>query len=370
MARRNSKPFSSAMKTRPDDDQIEVTLLGRGIGESCVVHLGGGEWMIVDSFLDKGVPAARRYLDGIKVPPDSVKILVVTHFHRDHYRGIDALHRYYSQARLMITDALLTEDFLALYFDRGEPGPLGKLPETVIRATDRMLPKALVDTVERAKGRTIGEYTTGLFGLKVASKAWNGVLTQMMALSPTGAAVLQSSSEIAAALKTGRTAVTSQLKNDNRCSVVLHLEAQGAVGLLCADLVADAPAYGWQAILDEPVNKNLPPAQLVKAPHHGSKGAHHDGMWEKLVDGDPAIVVAPYWSKALPRETDAARMCGRGRLWQAAPSKGYYYNDAGMRISLPVETGIVRARRRVGGEKWEIATAGAAFRVELAEAAV
>lgn len=35
--------------TGPRLDEIEVSLLGPGYGESVVVHMGGGEWMVVDS---------------------------------------------------------------------------------------------------------------------------------------------------------------------------------------------------------------------------------------------------------------------------------------------------------------------------------
>lgn len=36
----------------PESDQFELTLIGPGYGESVVVHLGRGLWMIVDSCVD------------------------------------------------------------------------------------------------------------------------------------------------------------------------------------------------------------------------------------------------------------------------------------------------------------------------------
>ena len=40
----------------PRTDELEVSLFGPGVGECVIVHLGAGEWMVVDSCLD---PATR-----------------------------------------------------------------------------------------------------------------------------------------------------------------------------------------------------------------------------------------------------------------------------------------------------------------------
>ena len=67
--------------TGPRPDEIEVSLLGPGYGESVVVHLGDGEWMVVDSCTGRdGEPAALKYLDRIGVDPGSaVRMIVATH---------------------------------------------------------------------------------------------------------------------------------------------------------------------------------------------------------------------------------------------------------------------------------------------------
>src|SRR5438105_689314 len=97
----------------PDTDEFEVTVLGRGVGECIVVHLLENRWMIVDSFRMRQVPVAQQYLDDLGVTPDRVEVIVVTHFHVDHYRGVDLLHDHYENARLMITAALDGAEFKA-----------------------------------------------------------------------------------------------------------------------------------------------------------------------------------------------------------------------------------------------------------------
>ncbi|MGB8860356.1 MAG: MBL fold metallo-hydrolase, partial [Ilumatobacteraceae bacterium] len=76
----------------PGPDTIEITVLGRGYGESVVVHLGDDNWSIIDSFQGVGSeePAPLRYLRSIGVDvAEQVSSVVLSHVHADHYFGID-----------------------------------------------------------------------------------------------------------------------------------------------------------------------------------------------------------------------------------------------------------------------------------------
>lgn len=115
----------------PSDDEVEITLLGRGVGESVVVHLGDRRWMIVDSFVHERVPAALLYLDEIGVGHGQVVTIVITHFHRDHYRGVGTLHECCQSARLCVTRALRTEKFSRLYGDDTRDPWLDDLPAVI-----------------------------------------------------------------------------------------------------------------------------------------------------------------------------------------------------------------------------------------------
>ena len=74
----------------PGPNDFERTLLGPGYGECAIIHYGHGEWIIVDSCVDEaGHPAALNYLRQIGVDAGrSVRMIVVTHWHDDHIRGI------------------------------------------------------------------------------------------------------------------------------------------------------------------------------------------------------------------------------------------------------------------------------------------
>ena len=78
----------------PAPDEIEVSVWGAGYGEAIVLHIGGGKWVLVDSCIDPGsqVPASLDYLKNLKFPVgEAVKLIVVTHWHDDHIRGISTV---------------------------------------------------------------------------------------------------------------------------------------------------------------------------------------------------------------------------------------------------------------------------------------
>src|SRR5512142_2478566 len=89
---------------RPQDDEIEVSLLGPGYGESVVIHLGGQQWMIVDSCVDSDdLPAPLAYLHRLGVPLTSVVLLVATHWHDDHVKGFSECVRQCVNARIFMS---------------------------------------------------------------------------------------------------------------------------------------------------------------------------------------------------------------------------------------------------------------------------
>jgi hypothetical protein len=135
------------------------------------------------------------------------------------------------------------------------------------------------------------------------------------------------------------------------------------------------PETGWSAI----VSYARPPvrASLVKVPHHGSSGAHHDEMWEELLSDDVVAIVTP-WSKGtkfLPAEEDLDRLSKFSeRLYvTATPRLSRVEKDAdverlvrrlhGERVKELRGWGHVRARRVIGGEAWSVVCDGDAILV-------
>ncbi len=97
----------------PGDDEFEVTLLGPGYGESMVLHIGGGAWIVVDSCGRAEAPAALDYLQTIGLDPARVVVLIVaTHWHDDHIRGMGRMVETCANAAFCCAIALCRGEFL------------------------------------------------------------------------------------------------------------------------------------------------------------------------------------------------------------------------------------------------------------------
>lgn len=272
----------------PAADEVEITLLGRGVGESCVVHYGNGNWLVVDSFKENGNPAALNYLDALGVTPESVRHLVVTHLDSDHYRGIEQLYDACSGARLWVSAAVRSEWFLKIYGER--PKELGVAP--VVATISRARRQPLIGTISRLAYLSVGKPLLEEGGVAIR------------AIAPSEAAVDGANEALARAAGWGTERIRRVLRTDNQCSVALHLRFDGASALLCGDVECQPYECGWRAVLEEPRNAGLMPASLVKVPHHGSEGAHEDQMWQSMVMPEAAMLVAPYWPSGIPQLRD------------------------------------------------------------------
>ena len=77
--------------TPPEANQLEISVFGPGTGECVLVHIGDGDWIVVDSCIDRRTqrPVALDYLASLRVDVAvRVKLVVATHWHDDHIRGL------------------------------------------------------------------------------------------------------------------------------------------------------------------------------------------------------------------------------------------------------------------------------------------
>lgn len=169
---------SSQTRTKPDPGEIEVSVFGPGFGECIVVHFGRGRWLIVDSCMNRTAKkaAALAYFEQIGVDASSdVELVLITHWHDDHVRGVDQLARECKHAKFWVSDALQSAEFLAL-FNRRFARPDLKFP----RGAEAM--SALVDAV----GSSVNFAQAGLRIFQSEVSTSIGVLPiQMWALSPS-----------------------------------------------------------------------------------------------------------------------------------------------------------------------------------------
>jgi beta-lactamase superfamily II metal-dependent hydrolase len=302
--------------TTPAEDELEVSIFGPGIGESVVVHLGRGKWMIVDSCIDGATrqPAALEYLGrlGVDVARDVV-LLVVTHWHDDHTAGMADVLRACESAALFCSSAVGTREFFALVASARQT----KLEAGAGSGLDEM--SRILGILSERRTRSLGRTTSPHYAHAGTIVYRDGPPPCVVeALSPSSATLTRSLLSLPV-LNQPKRAIPNP--GPNELSVALHVRLGDVAALLGADLeTGSSDAMGWRAVV---CGGRLPSpaASIVKVPHHGSNGADHPPVWRQLVTEWPVAGVTPFSSSGLPSESDQERLRVRTRfLGHTSPS--------------------------------------------------
>lgn len=133
----------------------------------------------------------------------------------------------------------------------------------------------------------------------------------VVALSPSEDAFERSLVALIEAATSARSTVPRRYRapeGPNGASVATWVKIGGVALLLGADLEVSAnDQAGWDGVLK--YSKPATKASLMKVPHHGSAGAHHDEVWSELGQEDLVAILTP-WSrgaKFLPTQEDLDR---------------------------------------------------------------
>ncbi len=293
---------------KPSDDTIEVSLFGTGVGEAMAVHLGAGQWMLVDSCGFRGSePLNLSYLKTIGVNPTTdVRVIVATHWHDDHVAGLANSVEQCESARLVFSSALASDEFQCLLatFSGREIG----------------------FDVEKSGVREMGRCWKMLLARKQAGVSYNPPVRtiadqrifrrddcEVFSLSPSPEAINEATAEAAALWRAleeeaaggdgprpSRAGIPCPERNHN--AVALWLKWGGRRILLGADLEERGNPYlGWQAVLSctqFPDSR----AQAVKVAHHGSPNGDYAPLWNDIVvQSNPHAILTAYNRGRTPR---------------------------------------------------------------------
>ena len=281
---------------------------------------------MVDSCIDHetGRPAALDYLKEIGVDPaESIRLVVITHWHEDHFRGVASIFRAARAAKLVCSAALNKKDFwrfvasarrnsMVTSNDGKELAELFALLDE--RAPEGARPPSIGPEWARANHRLFRASGQG----RLTSEVW--------ALSPSSATMTLGLNELISWLPKARESKRRPVSlSPNQIAIVLWINVGEISVLLGADLENSAnPLLGWEAIVS---STERPPgrAGVVKVPHHGSSNADHPGVWATMLTESPCALVAPFSSGTapLPRKADLARLLARTpELFCTAPIRG------------------------------------------------
>jgi Metallo-beta-lactamase superfamily len=292
--------FAPILLSQPDDNRVEISLFGPGIGECIVLHFGDGRWFIVDSCRcpETNQPIALKYLKSIGVNvSQQVKGILITHWHRDHINGALEILKECESARLYHSMALSTREAfnLAALYKKDlfantdqEIREFGGIVQYLFETGDR-------ERFEPVKAKSL------IFDLR------EGMETRMIALSPSSTAVTQSVANLVNATPAEGAKRTRNIvrESENLNAVAIHFSFGEFSAVLGSDLEDTGNIRtGWSAVFHDDLvgEMSLSPSSVYKVSHHGSSNGHHDEIWSRLLNSNPLSIATPFTSSGLPTD--------------------------------------------------------------------
>jgi len=288
-----------------------MTVFGPGVGECIVLHLGEGDWIIIDSCMSPvgEEPVALGYLRSIDVAPNaSVRMIVATHWHDDHIQGLATLLSKCSNAQFVMSAALRPQQFFPLVLEVSTQNRLVKHNSSASEFAE------ILDILEsRAHGPyAVGPSMYAQDGSRIFRGGHAGT-AEVWALSPSAATVTSALTNLAGQLLTHGECKRFKRFAPNDLSVAILVRAGSYDLLLGADLEnTAAPEFGWKAVVSSAA-RPVTQAGAFKVAHHGSANADHDEVWSRMLVKDPIAIVTPFAKLAepLPQGTDVQRIKSR-----------------------------------------------------------
>jgi beta-lactamase superfamily II metal-dependent hydrolase len=292
----------------PPADTFEISIFGPGIGECLVLHVGDGEWVVVDSCLvrDTGEPAALAYLKTIGVAPTAIRLVVATHWHDDHIQGLAKILRAAPNAEFATSLALQRPEFHVLVNVAAD----ATLQSSGASEIDRVL-RMLLERKESRGARAIPIRWLNQNRLVLAASSTCPWPVRITSLSPSDVSVHMAVREFAALTPNlGQPKRRLPRVTSNQGSAALQIEMGPWSALLGGDLEElGRKGEGWTGVL---VSRERPEGRsfFFKVPHHGSPTGHHDDVWRDMLTSTPIAVVTPYNAgvRPLPNSSDLRRL--------------------------------------------------------------
>ncbi len=243
-------PFSEMQASGPPGpDQIEVCVFGPNYGECVVVHLGNGNWVVVDSCFHEREPVAIAYLRALGLDPAlSIRAVIATHWHDDHYRELSQILANAPDAHIWISSVLTDKEFLrfAMRMNKNKTSVAGHKLDEYLK---------IIDDIRRR--HSDGQLTFGYANARTAifrldrNVSGHGHPCEIMALSPSHGDMLEFLERIVANTpRAGQTKRAVPSPSPNRASVATLISI-GPLGIVLGADVENSgrPTTGWEAIL-------------------------------------------------------------------------------------------------------------------------
>lgn len=274
-----------------DPNIAEIALIGTGggYGESCVIHLGNNEWMIIDSCRDPKTKSILpiEYLKEINVPFENVKLILCTHWHDDHIQGLSKILKECANADFSFAKANDLKKFLLL---------ISLDYEKINRDSSLSSTLEFTECLEILKKRNSHPKFASQDRMLWAKEV-NGQKCEVFTLSPSDITLQKFDEEISTLISEFGPPNRKIIANTpNSKSVVSFIKFGHHRALLGADLEISADLNeGWDNILLNCKSIDMK-ASLFKIPHHGSENSYHREIWAEMLSQNPIAALTP-WNK-------------------------------------------------------------------------
>ena len=282
---------------KPAASEVEITLIGTGggYGESTVIKIGVDSWIIVDScinpFTDE--PLALEYLKTIQVDYGKVVLIICTHWHNDHIKGLAKVLSECTNAEFCFSAVHDLQKFLLLCeldYTKTSKGSISSTNE---------FGKCLEIINKRGN-----YFTRAQCDLVLANIKESNVDFTLYALSPSPKTISDFDSEISQLItEFGKrnTAIINKSPNDKSTALLLKFGSHRV--LLGADLeIGKNENEGWRHVIKHSKIIDENKAKLYKIPHHGSENGYMTEIFDVLVDNNSVLKLTPFKSSDLPRQ--------------------------------------------------------------------
>jgi hypothetical protein len=331
-----------------EETTLQVTVLGRAVGESVVVRFGGLGWLVVDSFVSRRRAAPLRYIEHVGGDPADIRWVCATHWHNDHVKGLSEVLAAAGTDATFFSPAISDPKRLARVIAAAETAAADSTEELDFGADSFGLVLEELDNREEPLSLTAARS----FILRRGGVA-------VSALSPTAWALHRGQASVSRDLVTEPAPNTAAaVLEPNLTSIALWLETPTHVVLLGGDLERHEE-FGWsRAITETADTRGERRATLLKVPHHGSEDADDDAMWDSLMSVDAFGVVTPFRT-TLPSTSDLQRLHTRVSQLKlaASPHWSSWANVAGI-IESSIPGATVDAREEIGYLTYEATATG------------
>lgn len=366
-----------SLELRPQNDEIEITLIGTGggYGESVVIHVGNQEWIVVDSCVN---PKTNRslpleYLMSLGVDCEKeVKLIICTHWHDDHVKGIAELFSECKSAGFSIAQTIDNKKFLSfLSLD------YNKVEGRISNSSTIEFNKCLELIELRSVPVKMASSDRLLYSLRNKD-----TYVEVFSLSPSDYSISVFTKEISELItEYGPKNKKIITESPNERSIALYLKFGSHRAILGADLeVGDNSISGWHNVVNHVhcIDKDLK-SSFFKIPHHGSENGYNADIWNSLVAKNPVSTLTPWNRNAgLPSNKMIDTYCSlSNNVYITSKPKTDTPKKRGHKIEKTIKElgldirevafkyGRIRSRINILDEnpEWEVVTFGAAYKL-------